>query len=327
MSLKASFTIVAALAGRALSQVPQDFNPVVSLMGCAEVGCPQLNTNELGRDWDTANCVLGGVQLNAVGIAASVISVPNTNFGLSVTIARTNESVDTNLDRSIAGFNHAIYVSKPSGFDLAEQGSIGCALIWQQNLHTFNVAENLIQNNTDCAFTSECQEDLSRHVKEFQYDAANPMPRCEALAWSLTRKLSYTQQGDFRCRGFNWGTNLTGVAFLGPDAPRDLVMDVGETNCRPTFPRLNEMVKIADQTVIVENKNNLPNIYNGSKPAGLDGQTPMVTIIYAEDTVSVQAMCMRVLGNAPFKDFGGKLTVPIVTAFAVSLGVALSLVF
>jgi len=79
--------LAACLWGVTLAQ-NRTINPDVRIVGCPEFGCPNTTQN-INRDWDTAECRLGfQTTAAAVGIAENVIEVPGTDTKLSLTMAR-----------------------------------------------------------------------------------------------------------------------------------------------------------------------------------------------------------------------------------------------
>lgn len=334
-----SLAIGLALSGCGLAQNTTQMlesSPNVTLIGCPELGCPRIPPEQLKRNWDVSNCTVGGTELRAVGIAREVFSVPGNDTKLSLTVARTGDSFSADAwSPEIWTFTHTVYLGKPAGFDLRNPPKsivAGCALFWQHLFHPQTVAEYQEStpgdNSTGCNYLDECYDNLFELVRAYEHDEANPMPRCEALAWHLTRTTRNPPSGQFHCplNMARWGNNITGVPILGPDAPATLADSQGTTNCRPVLPPSNEMVRIADQYVIVPNYRG-NKIMESEKQNGLDGITPSLSVIYMDDnTTSVQVACMRTVGNPPYpfrNPNGAGMALPAVNAMLFGLGAAL----
>jgi hypothetical protein len=113
----------------------------------------------------------------------------------------------------------------------------------------------------------------------------------------------------------NIGTNLTGVAILGRDAPTKLADEMPPrdftSTCTPTIPRGYDMVKILDDTVMIPNRRGY-DVWKAGKQFGLDGVTPVLSVMYTTDNkTTTQMACMRIVGNPPAEIRGvGSTSIP-----------------
>lgn len=170
-----------AFAAFACAQETQP-NPELEIEMCSSLSCNDTESSGLcSGDGDREGRAIG------VGLVPDFLPVSNSDSGSSLSLTLIDG------EPSGAGFPYqfttkSLLVGAPPGIDLRDQPPT-CGLLMQYQGQTFPAYQSeALPNTTSCpvAFTGGadpfCLDRLEDTIQSFEYDNAQMLPRCEALA-------------------------------------------------------------------------------------------------------------------------------------------------
>ncbi|GAB1743031.1 hypothetical protein NU219Hw_g8727t1 [Hortaea werneckii] len=289
-----------ALAAFACAQETR-LNPELEIETCSSLSCNDTESSGLcSGDGDREGRAIG------VGFVPDFLPVSNSDGGSNLSLTLIDG------EPSGAGFPYqfttkSFLVGAPPGIDLRDQPPT-CGLLMQYQGQTFPAYQSEpLPNTTNCpaAFTGGadpfCLDRLKDTIQNFEYDSAQMLPRCEALAHFVEASIRAEAREYGFCFYYSALVSVYGGPLTGPDVGQPANGSIVGGSCQPAQSQEIELHHVVSAEQVLHSNSSVSEL---TDMGGRTGFTPIVTVAYSEDDStdpSVASFCLHVRSREGFE--------------------------